>query len=576
MDQIIKALYNVLNTNNDKIYDVLLYGQDIRLITRRFIDLDTFGQITKVFNKTYQCEYARFGNNILLYHNIDLEIAMKIINVINIKTDFNDFTLTCIANRYMNENIDIKLTKTFVNTKSYKYKDLIINVINSTMYDETITEIQFTKSNICNLLELLYMLYPNVHDKICSSLNINFSLKYKNTTGDISILESVKYSGNLKIFCDQTYYEDFESISLKDLYCATVLKIVNDNDETIVDIRPKLKTYNNIHGENTLSLLSSTEFISSSDNNMLTIIYGNGGYYISDKYENIVSYDMFTEDIINKFYNNTTGLAKIPINLKGVSFSKGISLKNGNVVDAKVVRERGRLNVKIINHSNKMLSTVKDFYRQYFNIHSIDYVQDIILMYITKMYIKSDKSILMIYDKFDLPNQYTHVSNIILCGPDDSYIYNSLYNATQCGKICYINYFKYKSFDLKTLTNEIIKIKNIIKLDYIYIDDEDIVNDIEKLKVLNDLNVLNEDGQIILVKRDEVRCVEARCDEARCDEVRRDEVKDIFTNYEMKVDYPLNSTFVSGIMKKNGTERETDIVVMILSKNKGTKQVNNR
>ena len=144
MDQIIKALYNVLNTNNDKIYDVLLYGQDIRLITRRFIDLDTFGQITKVFNKTYQCEYARFGNNILLYHNIDLEIAMKIINVINIKTDFNDFTLTCIANRYMDENIDIKLTKTFVNTKSYKYKDLIINVINSTMYDETITEIQFS------------------------------------------------------------------------------------------------------------------------------------------------------------------------------------------------------------------------------------------------------------------------------------------------------------------------------------------------------------------------------------------------------------------------------------------------
>ena len=112
------------------------------------------------------------------------------------------------------------------------------------------------------------------------------------------------------------------------------------------------------------------------------------------------------------------------------------------------------------------------------------------------MYIKSDKSILMIYDKFDLPNQYTHVSNIILCGPDNSYIYNPLYNATQCGKICYINYFKYKSFDLKTLTNEIIKIKNIIKLDYIYIDDEDIVNDIEKLKVLNDLNVLNEDGQI--------------------------------------------------------------------------------
>ena len=45
-------------------------------------------------------------------------------------------------------------------------------------------------------------------------------------------------------------------------------------------------------------------------------------------------------------------------------------------------------------------------------------------------------------------------------------------------------------------------------------------------------------------------------------------MKDIFTNYEMKVDYPLNSTFVSGIMKKNGTERETDIVVMILSKNK--------
>ena len=170
MDQIIKALYNVLNTNNDKIYDVLLYGQDIRLITRRFIDLDSFGQITKVFNKTYQCEYARFGNNILLYHNIDLEIAMKIINVINIKTDFNDFTLTCIANRYMDENIDIKLTKTFVNTKSYKYKDLIINVINSTMYDETITEIQFTKTNICNLLELLYMLYPNVHDKICCLL----------------------------------------------------------------------------------------------------------------------------------------------------------------------------------------------------------------------------------------------------------------------------------------------------------------------------------------------------------------------------------------------------------------------
>ena len=100
-------------------------------------------------------------------------------------------------------------------------------------------------------------------------------------------------------------------------------------------------------------------------------------------------------------------------------------------------------------------------------------------------------------------------------------------------------------------------------MDYIYIDDEDIVNDIEKLKVLNDLNVLNEDGQIILVKRDEVRCDETRCDETRCDEV-----KDIFTNYEMKVDYPLNSTFVSGIMKKIGTERETDIVVMILSKNK--------
>ena len=206
-----------------------------------------------------------------------------------------------------------------------------------------------------------------------------------------------------------------------------------------------------------------------------------------------------------------------------------------------------------------MLSTVKDFYRQYFNIHSIDYVQDIILMYITKMYIKSDKSILMIYDKFDLPNQYTHVSNIILCGPDDSYIYNPLYNATQCGKICYINYFKYKSFDLKTLTNEIIKIKNIIKLDYIYIDDEDIVNDIEKLRVLNDLNVLNEDGQIILVKRDK--------DITEHDE-NIVEVNDIFTNYEMKVDYPLNSTFVSGIMKKNGTERETDIVVMILSKNK--------
>ena len=36
----------------------------------------------------------------------------------------------------------------------------------------------------------------------------------------------------------------------------------------------------------------------------------------------------------------------------------------------------------------------------------------------------------------------------------------------------------------------------------------------------------------------------------------------------MKVDYPLNSTFVSGIMKKNGTEHETDIVVMILNKNK--------
>ena len=179
------------------------------------------------------------------------------------------------------------------------------------------------------------------------------------------------------------------------------------------------------------------------------------------------------------------------------------------------------------------------------------------------MYIKSDKSILMIYDKFDLPNQYTHVSNIILCGPDDSYIYNPLYNATQCGKICYINYFKYKSFDLKTLTNEIIKIKNIIKLDYIYIDDEDIVNDIEKLRVLNDLNVLNEDGQIILVKRDK--------DITEHDE-NIVEVNDIFTNYEMKVDYPLNSTFVSGIMKKNGTERETDIVVMILSK----KRMNNR
>ena len=85
--------------------------------------------------------------------------------------------------------------------------------------------------------------------------------------------------------------------------------------------------------------------------------------------------------------------------------------------------------------------------------------------------------------------------------------------------------------------------------------------------MLNDLNVLNEDGQIILV-----RCDEARCDEVRCDEVRCGEVKDIFTNYEMKVDYPLSSTFVSGIIKKNGTEYDTNIVVTILSK----KRINNR
>ena len=80
---------------------------------------------------------------------------------------------------------------------------------------------------------------------------------------------------------------------------------------------------------------------------------------------------------------------------------------------------------------------------------------------------------------------------------------------------------------------------------------------------MNDLNVLNEDGQIILVKRDK--------DITEHDE-NIVEVNDIFTNYEMKVDYPLNSTFVSGIMKKNGTERETDIVVMILSK----KRMNDR
>lgn len=209
-----------------------------------------------------------------------------------------------------------------------------------------------------------------------------------------------------------------------------------------------------------------------------------------------------------------------------------------------------KINIKIINHSNKILSTIKDFYRQYFNIHSIDYEQDIILMYITKMYIKSDKSILMIYNKFDLPNQYAHVSNIVLCGPDDSYIYNPLYNATQCGKICYINYFKYESFDLKILTNEIIKIKNIIKLDYIYIDDEDIVNDTEKLKVLNNLNVLNEDGQIILITKNKETSF----------------IQDIFTNYEMKVDNPLTSTFVSGIMKKNQINSIQGIIIIILSK----------
>lgn len=567
MNQIIKTLYNILNTHNDKVYDILLYGDDIRLITHKHINLDDHEEIIEEFTKSYQCTYKKFGDNIIILQNPYLGTTQKIYTYMRVKTDFYDFYLTCVHTKYIEEP-EIELSRTSLDIRSYKYKDVKINITKSPIYKETITEFNFTRSSMCDILELICMIYPRTRNKICDSLGINYSLRCKNMILD-KRCKVINYSGDLKISCHGIIYNDFESISLKDLYCSTDLKIVSKN-KVVLEIRPKLVPYDDPKGVNQLLLFSNTEYISSSNNHVLTLYYHSSKFHLLDKYNNVILYDMFNQDVIKKFYtkkdddNETKNeilepdYVYVPINnLTNVSINipNDLVLRNGNKVDAKVIKNENNICLEILSkNNNKIISTVKDCYIELFNIYPIDYKPDITLMYATKMYIKSGKSVLMLYNKFDLPNRYNHISNIVLCGPNESYIYNPLYNATQNGKICYVNYFTYQNFNNKSLTNGIIKIKNIIKLDCIYIDDKNIVNNIDKLQTLNKLNMLDEQGRIILIRNGD-------------DEEYIEQIKRIFTNFDVKIDHPMESSFVINTMRKiNNYCVKKDTIIIVLDK----------